>query len=83
MKDTGNPFEIKRPATSNNIVYIKTAIAKPHGNHKLKIYNRYAKKKKEPKHNTKDSLQITREGKKERKKKIPTKTNPKQLAKWQ
>ena len=36
MQDIGNAFEIKRPAT---------AISKPHGNHKPKIYNRYTHKK--------------------------------------
>ena len=42
----------------------------------------HTKKKKQSKHNTKDSHQITRE-KKRKGKKRPTKTNPKQLTKWQ
>ena len=41
MQDTANVFEIKRTATSNNLVYIQTAISKPHGTQKWKIYNRY------------------------------------------
>ena len=51
---------------------------KPHINGKSKIYSRYThtQKKKESKHNTKDSHQITKEG-------LRTKTNPKQLTKWQ
>ena len=46
------------------------------------MYNRYihTKKKKESKHNTKDSHQITREQKRKEGKR-PTKTNPKQLTK--
>ena len=44
----------------------------------------YTKKKKESKHNTKVSHQITREeNKRGREEKRPTKTNPKQLTKWQ
>ena len=70
MQDIENSFEIKRPATENNLVYIYIAISKPHGNCKPKIYNRYAqKKKKQSKHNTKDSYQITREQKRKGRKK--------------
>ena len=48
------------------------------------IIDIHTKKKKELKHNTKDSHQITREGNKRGKEeKRPTKTNPKQLTKWQ
>ena len=44
----------------------------------------HTKKKKESKHNNKDSHQITREeNKRGREEKKPTKTNPKQLTKWQ
>ena len=45
----------------------------------------HTKRKKESKHNTKDSHQITLEENKRRKtgRKGPTKTNPKQLTKWQ
>ena len=47
----------------------------------------HTKRKKEFKHNTKDSHQITRENKNKRrikrKKERPIKTTPKQLAKWQ
>ena len=44
----------------------------------------HTKKKKQPKHNTKDGHQTTREeNKREWKKKNPTKTNLKQLRKWQ
>ena len=37
---------MKTSATKNNLVNIKTAILKPHGSHKTKIYNRYTQKKK-------------------------------------
>ena len=40
MWDIGNAFEIKRPATLNNLVYTKTAITKPHDKKKPKICNR-------------------------------------------
>ena len=44
----------------------------------------HTKKKKESKHNTKVSYQITREeNKRGREEKSPTKSNPKQLTKWQ
>ena len=46
--------------------------------------DRHTKKKKESKHNTKVSHQITRvENKRGKEEKRPTKTNPKQLTKWQ
>ena len=46
--------------------------------------NTEKKKKKQPKYNTKDSHQTTREeNKRRREEKRPTKTNPKQLIKWQ
>ena len=44
MQDTRHTFEMKRPSTSNNLVYIHIAISKPYGNHKLK--NRYIYKRK-------------------------------------
>ena len=47
---------------------MQTAIQKPQGNHKPKIYTIYTHTKKESKHNTKDSHQITREQKKKWKK---------------
>ena len=48
------------------VIYI--AIYEPHGNQKTKIYNRHTqKKRKESKHKTKDSPQITREVSKRRK----------------
>ena len=40
---------------------MQTAISNPHGNHKLKIYNRYTKKKNETKHNINVNYQITTE----------------------
>ena len=48
------------------------------------IMDTHTKKKKESKHNTKDSHQITREENKrgKGKKKDLQKTNPKQLTKW-
>ena len=48
-----------------------------------KLWQTHTQKKKQPKHNTKDSHQTTREEKKRgREEKIPTKTNPKQVRKW-
>ena len=48
------------------------------------IIDVHTKKKEESKYNSKDSHQITREeNKKQRGGKKPTKTNPKQLTKWQ
>ena len=47
MQDIGHEFKIKRTATEDNLLYIYnmyiywTAISKPHGNCKLKIYIRY------------------------------------------
>ena len=60
-------------------------MSKPHGKHKMKSYNRYThKKKRESKHNTEVSHQLTWEkNKRGREEKRPTKTNPKQLTKWQ
>ena len=44
----------------------------------------HTKKKKHPKHNTKDGHKTTREeNKRGREEKRPTKTNPKQVRKWQ
>ena len=64
-------------------IYVQTAISKPHGNRKPKIYNRYTKKEKQSKHNTKDAYQIIGEKNKTgREEKRTTKTNPKQLRKW-
>ena len=37
MQNIGKTFEMKRPATLNNLVYIYTAISKHHGDHKPKI----------------------------------------------
>ena len=63
------------------ILFTQTANIKTSWQHKPKNYNRYThKKKKQPKHNIKDSHQITREkNKREREQKRPTKTNPKQF----
>ena len=48
------------------------------------ITDMYTKKKKESKNNTKDNHQVTREeNKRKMGEKRPTKTNPKQLTKWQ
>ena len=44
MQDIGKAFESKKPATLKNLVYIHTAISKPHGNCKRKTYNRYTHK---------------------------------------
>ena len=86
-------FEIKKSAILNShiyiiyiyIIYICISINLK-GKHRPKTHNRYTQKtRKESKHNTKDSHQITREknirirkGKKELKKQ-----KPKQLTKWQ
>ena len=48
MQDTANVFEIKRTATSNNLVYIQTAISKPHGNQKSMIVTNTQKRKRNP-----------------------------------
>ena len=45
----------------SNFKLIQTAISKSHGNHKMKIHNRYTKKKKESKYNTRVSHPFTRE----------------------
>ena len=64
-------------------IYVQTTISKPHGNHKPKIYiDTHIGSKKESKHSTKESHQIIREQKRKGRK-ISTKTNPKQLIKWQ
>ena len=56
----------------------RVSCIKPHVNGKLKIYSStHTKKKKESKHNTKDSRKI-----KENKRRSMNK-NPKQLTKWQ
>ena len=43
MQNIGKTFEMKRPATLNNLVYIYTAISKAHGDQKPKI-NRHTNK---------------------------------------
>ena len=77
MQEMGNACEIKRPATYKNLLYVQTDITKPHGNCKLKN-NRYIHKmKKQPKHNTEDSHQITRNmNNRGREEKRPPKINP-------
>ena len=44
-QNIGNAFEIKRPETYNNLIYVQTAILNPHGNRKVKIYNGYIHKR--------------------------------------
>ena len=56
---------------------MQTAISRPLGNHKPKIYKRFTQKKKQSKHNTKASDQTTREQKRKGANKRTTKTNPK------
>ena len=75
-------LDIKRSATQNSHVYILTVIYKSHGNHKPKTSNKYTKKRKEFKHNIKDSHEITRE-KNKRKEINNHKATPKQWTKWQ
>ena len=65
MQDIGYTFEIKRPATSNNLVYIyrllyQNLMVNANQKSTLDIYI-YIYKKKQSKHNTKDSHHITRE----------------------
>lgn len=56
-----NAFEIEINNLKQSYMYIQTAIQKPHGNHKSKVYNTYTHKKENRiTHNTKDSHQITR-----------------------
>ena len=85
MQAIRNAFEIKRPATENNLLCIYNAIAKPHGNHKLKIYNRWQKRKSNPKNTLKLIIisQEKRTKEKKGRKKWFTKNNQKQLTKWQ
>ena len=45
--------------------------------------DKHTDKKKQSKHDTKDSGQTTKENKRRREEKRPIKTNPKQLIKWQ
>lgn len=60
-------------------------ISKSNWNHKPEtIIDTHIRKKKQSKHNTRDSHQATKEeNKRKSEKKRPTKTNPKQLTKWQ
>ena len=80
MQDIRNAFEIKRPATQNNLVfigcYIKTS-QKP----QPEKYNRYAQKKKKESNVTKIKSASHEQGGREEK--TSTKTNPKQLTKGQ
>ena len=72
-------FKKKNSNLKQPCLQIQTAISKPHGNCKPKIYNRYTYKE-----NTRVNLVITREeNKRGREEKRLTKTNPKQLTKWQ
>ena len=69
-------------------MYIQPAISEPHGNHKQtnkKLYQIHThKQKKQPKHDTKNSHQITRtQNKRGREEKIYIKTYKKQLTKRQ
>ena len=65
MRDIGNAFAIKRPVTQNNIIYIhiyRVLYQNLTGttNQKSTI-DTHVKKKKQSKHNNKDSYQVTRE----------------------
>ena len=72
-----------RQATQNNIVFLWTAILKHHSKCKTKIYNKHTQKnKRESKHNTTESYQITIEkSKRGKERKKSTKTNLKHLRK--
>ena len=59
-------------------------IYESHGNHKAKIYNTNTKNRKESKHNTKDSHQITRdEREKKRRNTKELQNNQNKINKWQ
>ena len=67
MKTTENAFKIKRPGTKSNSIHVQLVISKSNGNHKPKtIMDRKRKKKKQFKHNTKDSQQIKKRDNKKR-----------------
>ena len=82
----GNPLIQKRAKQlKKNPVDIQSSISKPHGNHKLKIYNRWQKRKSNPKNTLKLIIisQEKRTKEKKGRKKWFTKNNQKQLTKWQ
>ena len=76
MQGVGNAFEIKIPATENNLVYTEVAIAKPHSNCKPKIYNKYTHKKTQSKHNNIDSHSNHRREQKRKRSKKAYKNKP-------
>ena len=63
---------------------VQTAISKPHGNCKQKkpIIDTHTKRKRNPNTTLKIVIE-SQENKRGREEKRPTKTNPKQLTKWQ
>ena len=86
MWNIENAFEIKRPATYNNLVYRYRLLCQNFmvTENQKSTTEKHMYKKKQSKHNTKDNHQIKREEKKRgREEKRPTKSNPKQLTKWQ
>ena len=66
----GIAFEIKRPATKTSLYMYRLFYLNPMGNaNQTTTIDKHTQKKKQPKHNTKDGHQTTREQKKEGKKK--------------
>ena len=68
VQDYSNAFELKRSATYNNsyiymYTYIYMTTYKPHGKHtkKASAADTHTKERKDSKHNTNDSQQITKE----------------------
>ena len=61
-----------RDQQPKTIMHIYRLLYQNHGNRKPKIYNRYTHKRKQSKHNTKDSHQITREQKRKGRKYLET-----------
>ena len=61
MQGTGNAYAIKRPATENHLFIYRLLFQNLMVTANKKIYNRYTEKKKETKHSTNVSYQITTE----------------------
>ena len=76
-------FEIKRPATENNLLYTQIVLSKSHGNCKPKIYNRYTELRKRNPNTTLKIVIKSQEDKRGREEKRHIKANQKQFKKWQ
>ena len=63
---------------------MQTTISNTHGNHRTKsTIHTHTNKEKQSRHNAKNRHQTTRKMNEKKGKKIPIKTNPKQLTTWQ